>query len=84
MQWTQSNDCVLFSACSKPRDLGHGYYDEDRVEYYAEGQKVSFSCNNYANRIPSDGIIECGPNGWNIDHKCVPFVSSKYIVIILT
>ena len=72
----------FFLACSKPRDLGHGYYDEKIVENYAMGQKVSFSCNDYANRIPSDGIIECGPNGWNIDHKCVPFVSSKYIVII--
>ena len=61
----------LFLACSKPRDLGNGYYDEERVKNYREGQKVSFTCNEFAKRIPSDGIIECGSNGWSIDHKCV-------------
>ena len=71
MQWTYSNDCFLVLACSKPRDLGYGYYDEERVKNYREGQKVSFTCNEFAKRIPSDGIIECGSNGWNVDHKCV-------------
>ena len=73
-----------FLVCPKPRDLDHGYYNEDRANRYFEGQKVSFSCNNYANRIPSDGIIECGSNGWNIDHWCSPFVPSKYIGTIYT
>ena len=38
---------------------------------------MSFSCNENAIRTPSDGLIECEPNGWNIDHQCVP---SKMIV----
>ena len=83
MQWTQSNDCFLFLACSKPRALVIGWYDEELVKNYREGQKVSFTCDYFAKRIPSDGIIECGPNGWNIDHDCAPFIPSKYLVIIL-
>ena len=57
-----------------------GFYNEDLVQSYTEGQKVSFSCNKNAIRTPSDGIIECGPNGWNIKHKCVP---SKMIATTL-
>jgi len=58
-------------ACSKPRRLTFGYYNEDLVDDYGEGQKVSFSCNENSVRLPPDGIIECGPDGWKFDHRCV-------------
>ena len=63
---------VFLLACPKPRDLTFGYYNEDRAGSYIEGQKVSFSCNDYRIRTPSDGIIECGPNGWKTEPFCHP------------
>ena len=48
----------------------NGDFDETLSEHYVEGQTISFTCNSDYIEDPSDGLIECGKDGWIKTPNC--------------
>ena len=50
--------------------IANGNFKEKLLNHYAEGQTVSFTCNSDYIEDPSDGLVECGKEGWNKVPSC--------------
>jgi len=82
LQGEQLASCARI-ACKKPIMLENGVFDESLEDYYIEGKRISFTCNELHDAEPqntdetdvSKGIIHCGKDGWLVPHFCHPVCS---------
>ena len=51
--------------CTAPPPIPNGKYNENLAESYRQGQIINgFQCDPGFLPTPSDGLIECGSDGW--------------------